>query len=49
MLRDFPACAGLSQNLNIDFHFVDENEKDFWGGEGTGNETMHYLIKIQPN
>ena len=49
MLRDFPACAALNHNSNTNFCFVDENEKDFWGGEGTGNKTMHYLIKIQPN
>ena len=44
----FPACAGLYHNLN-DFCIVDENEKDFWGREGTSEETMHYLIKIQHN
>ena len=31
MLRDFPACAGLCQNSNIDISFVDENE--FGGGD----------------
>ena len=27
MLRDYPAYAGLCQNSNIDFCFVDEQEK----------------------
>ena len=46
MLRDFPACAGLSQNSNIDISFVDENENEFVGGEGTGYETIHYFFKL---
>ena len=44
MLRDFSACAGLCHNSNIDFCFVDENENEFGGGEGTGNEAMHYYF-----
>ena len=42
MLRDFPACTELCQNLNNDFCFGDENK--FRGGEGTGNEAMHYYF-----
>ena len=42
MLREFAACVGLCQKSKTDFCFVDENKNEFEGGEGTGNETMHY-------
>ena len=41
MSRDFPACAGLCHNSNIDFCFVDENE--FGEGEGTGNGALLFF------
>ena len=49
MLRDFPVCAGLCQNSNINFCFVDKNKNEFSGGEETGNETMHYYISRSYN
>ena len=45
MLQDFPACAGLCQNSNIGFCFVDENENKFGGGKGTGNKNMHNFFQ----
>ena len=45
MLRDFPACAGLCHNSNIDFCFVDENENNL--GEGRGQATKQCIIIFQ--
>ena len=46
MLRDFPACAGLCQDLNIGFCFTDENENKFVGGGDRQRNNALLFFKI---